>query len=511
MFDSSRRDFVRYAGIAAATGAVGTGTGTAAADGHDRDPGTSVPGSLDLLGHAFLDNPPGIYTYGAVRDDGQYGLLGGYYGEGGSFLVDLSDLENPTQAHRLPSAMTNRQNDVKFDPRDGLYYRTQEPNVPDGELGFEVVDYGYREGSVEEPVVVADVDTPRTGVHKLEPHPEVPLLYPIDKDGEAPGILIYDTSDPTDPERIGEFGPDGYCHDCEVEIGRDLLHAAYIGGAFVGYVIFDISDPRNPRELSRIDYAELPDYEEIGEPGFESCHQASFDPERDLAVVGDETGEGMPGGKHIYDIGWDEGSPEDPEHIGFTHSPNAKEMGEDEPFFWTTHFHDVVPFRDTTLLVDGGYHEGTWVADITDPTNPTPSQQFQNREDEERAEQLGSGPVIDLLDPIHAPFVWSAEYNAEREFVFASDSLTGAYVFDLSSEPFEFRSIEEEIRRSFEPIDEIGERGLELARHYHAEHASVPNTDGQPMTDEALSEIEALAEAEGVDVEERNGEVDENG
>ena len=250
---------MKYTGIAAAVaGAVGTGAVTADSNGDNDNGRTSAVGSLELLGHDFLENPPGVYTYGAVREDGKYGLLGGYYGEGGSFLVDLSDLENPEQAHRIPSENTNRQNDVKFDPRDGLYYRTQEANVEGGEDGFQVIDYGYSEGSVEEPEIIATVETPRTGVHKLEEHPEKPLLYPIDKDGEEPGILLYDVSDPASPEYLSEFGPDGYCHDLEVDIDRELIHAAYIGGDFVGYIIFDIGDPRNPEELSRVDYADLP-------------------------------------------------------------------------------------------------------------------------------------------------------------------------------------------------------------------------------------------------------------
>ena len=500
MLDSSRRDFLKYAGIATATGAVGTGAVTADDGDHEGGHGSAV-GSLSLLGHDFLENPPGIYTYGAVREDGRYAVMGSYYGEGGSFLVDLEDLENPEQAHRLPSPNTDRHNDVTFDPRDGLYHRSQEANVENGSDGFQVIDYGYDQGTIEEPEVVAEVETPRTGVHKIESHPIEPIIYVVDEDPEEPGILVYDVSDPTDPEYLSEFGPDGYCHDVEIEIDRDLLHAAFIAGEFVGYVIFDISDPRNPEELSRVDYADRPDYEEIGEPGFEGCHQASFDPERELAVVGDEIGEGIPGGKHIYDIGWDEGSPGNPIHLGFTHSPNAEEQGEDEPFFWTTHFHNVVPCGDVTLLVDGGYHEGVWVADITDPTDPTPSQQFPTREDEGLIDQLGSGPVVPFLETLHPPFVWSVEYNAERDFVFASDSLTGAYTFDVSPDEFEFRTIEEEIRRSSEPHDEIGEQGLELARHYHEEHATVPNTDGQRMTDEALAEIESLAEEEGVGVE----------
>lgn len=496
MFDRSRRDFLKYTGIVTtAIGAGGAGTATIVPETKRttqtklKEPPDTVPGQLELLGHAFLDNPPGIYSNGVLRDDGRYGLLGGYYGEGGSFLVDLEDLTAPTQAHRLRSPMTSRQNDVVFDTRNGLYYRTQEPNIESGERGFQIVDYGYEAGTVAEPTIVADVETPRTGVHHIETHPKAPVVYAVDKEGDEPGVLTYETSDPTDPELIGVAGPAGYAHDITVEPDRELLHVAYINGNFVGYVVFDVSDPAAPTERGRVDYADRPDYVAIGQAGFEGCHSARFDPDRKLAVLSDERGTGIPGGKHVFDIGWDEGSPAEPIHLGFTHSPNATEQDEDEPFFWTTHFHDVVTCGNTSLLVDGGYHEGVWVADITDPRDPTPSQQFQPRKNEQRAEQLGSGPITDALDPLHAPFVWSAAYNAERDFVFASDSITGAYVFDISAEPFEFRTIEEELTQSFEPNGEIGARELELARHYNEEHATVPNTGGAVLTDDVLTEI----------------------
>lgn len=467
------------------------------------DPESGEPARpFELRGHAFLENPPAFYTFGAVREDGRYGLVGGLHGEAGTFLIDLEDLDAPEQLHRLPSEETNRQNDVKFDPAVDVYYRSQEPNVAGGAQGFQVVDYGSEEGTPEEPEIVATVETPRTGVHKLERHPGEPVLYAVDKTFEEPGLLVYDVSDPASPELLREVGPDGFCHDCEVDPDRELLHAAFIVGVFVGYVVYDVSDPTDPVELGRVDYADRPDYTEIGEPGFEYCHQASFDPERELAIVGDEVESGVPGGKHIYDVGWDEGSPEEPIHLGFTHSPNAREMDDEESFFWTTHFHDVIARDDRTLLVDGGYHEGAWLADITDPRDPVPSQQFPTLVDDDRAEELWAEEDEDPLgsEGIHAPFAWSAVYNAARDFVLVSDSLTGIYVFEVDAVEFEPWSVETEIRRSYSPRDEIGERGLELARHYNEAHAYVPNTGNEAMTEEELGEIEDLAEEEGVDV-----------
>lgn len=491
---------MKYVGIASTVAGLGTASATATIDdSHEDGHGDAPRGTIEKLGQALPEDPP-RYTYGQVREDGMYGAISSFASQGNDFtssLFDLSDLENPEEVHRIePPNDETRSNDIKFDgTRDGIYYRSMEADDFDeddqvGEMGIEVIDYGYADGTAEDPEIIATLNTPNTGVHKLTEHPDETIIYLVDKDGEEPGVFTVDVEDPVNPEIVDFAGPDGYCHDLEVDMTRDALHTAYISGDFIGYVIFDLSDPYAPEELSRIDYADLPDYEEIGTAGFESCHQATFDPERDIAVVGDEVGSGIPGGKHFYDIGWDEGSPEDPIHIGFTHSPNAVEQDDDEPFFWTTHFANVVPCGDTTLLVDGGYHEGVWVADMTDPTNPQLSQQFQTREDEELIPQLGSGPVTPFLDPLHPPFVWSVEYNKERDFIFASDSLTGAYTFDVSPEEFEFRTIEEELAQTYEPRDEIGGQGLALAQHYNEEHATVPNTGGQVLTDDILAEIE---------------------
>lgn len=516
MLDNSRRDFMKAVGVATVASSVGAGS--ASAGGHDRDSGKTATGRLDLVGHSLLSDPPGAYSHGNIRDDGQYGLLGGYYGEGGSFLVDLDDLNDPTEVHRLPSPTTDRQNDVKFarypdgdngDELTEVYFRTQEPNIEGGAAGFEVVDYGWGDGTPEEPEIVAQVDREPAGVHKVASHGSEPVLYVINKVGDEPGLEVFDVSDPSNPTEKAVVGPDGYNHAVEVDDERNLLYAAFIAGEFVGPVIYDISDPLDPKEVGRVDYDELPDYETIGEPGFEACHHADADPERDLLIVGDEVGQGVPGGKHVFDMGWDEGSPEDPVHIGFTHSPNAEYQGEDEPFFWTTHFHDVVSRDDHTLLVDGGYHEGVWVADITDPRDPEPSQQFGTRQDEERVEALGTGPIASFLDPLHPPFVWSAEYNADRDFVLASDAITGVYILKVTAEEFEFRSIEEEIRRSYPPADEIGERGLELARHYHDEHETVPNTGGEILRTGELRRFERIVEEEQGDEDEDEGDEDD--
>lgn len=506
MFENSRRDFLKYTG--AAVVAAGT-TGTGVASAQDGGEESARRGRLRKLGRTLPEDPP-RYNFGDVRPDGRYGAVSSFPRAGNivaSTLYDLSDLETPEQVHRLPPANElTRSNAIRFDAlREGIYYRAQEPDDADaddpvGERGIEVVDYGYAEGTPEEPAVVAQLTTPNTGVHQLAVHPEQPVVYLVDETDDEPGVISVDTSDPTNPTIADQVGPGGYCHALEVDTVRNVLHTAFIAGDFVGYAILDLEIPLCPREISRVDYVDYPDYEEIGEPGFEACHQAGFDPERDLAIVGDEVGSGIPGGKHIFDIGWDEGSLEDPVHVGFTHAPNAEVQEEGESFFWTTHFHDVIPGSmtdsGTTLLVDGGYHEGTWLCDISDPRNPRPAEQYPTRDVEENRILPGHAPS-------HPPYCWSAMYNEERDFVFASDTKTGAYTFRVSDEPFEFRTVEEELVGG---DNELDDDEVELAVHYYLDHASVPNTGGERMTRDALDDLlNRYEESNGRSDEEADG------
>ena len=393
-----------------------------------------VPGRIDRLGHTLPDEKP-AFTFGHVSADGEWGVMGSFptsESSVASTLFDLSSLDDPRVVHQLESAdAETRTNDVKFDAlREGLYYRSQETNG-NGQEGFEVVDFGWDAGSPGNPRVLAAFEAPNTGVHKLTTHPDAPLVYVVDTDATSePGVITVDVSEPNAPEVVDSVGPAGFCHDVEYDAERAVLHAAYILGPAEGYVIYDASDPRSLEVLGHFEYADEPDYAELGTPGFERCHQAHVDSERDIAIIGDEVQSGVPGGKHLFDIGWRDGSLEDPQPIGFTHSPDAREMGDGESFWWTTHFHDVVYDRETVLLVDGGYRQGAWVCNITDPERPTPTERYAtvdgfDFEADERAGPYASTP----------PFAWGAVYNDEREFVFVTDSVTGAYTFEVTADP----------------------------------------------------------------------------
>ncbi|MFB6070521.1 MAG: LVIVD repeat-containing protein [Halanaeroarchaeum sp.] len=383
------------------------------------------------MGHSLLSNPAGGYAEGDVRDDGRYALLGSFLGEGGSFLVDVRNPRNPTEVHRLPSDPDVRNADVKFDTRDGLYYRSQEPNTSDATFtGAEIVDYGFADGTPEDPAVLASIESGPT--HNLTVHPNAPVLYTVNHDG----FDVVDVSDPTNPTVVGTAGRDADLHDVVIDPESELGHFAYIGGGFGGYVIMDMSDPTAPYEVGHFDYSGRPSYEEIGlealkegTPGFGNCHFATYDPERGIAVVGDEIATGTPGGKHVFDIGWGDGSPSDPQHVGFTLSPNAAVQGGDlaDIYDWTGHNFSVIPKGETTLLVSGDYHEGTVVYDVTDPTDPTATDRY--RTDDGATEEVNDDPIFDLGD---APMAWGADWNERRDVVVTSDFFTGVYVFKVT-------------------------------------------------------------------------------
>jgi len=488
MVENTRRAFLKtLSATALAVGGVGK---VGAQQSGEQEQVTATSGVLELEGHSLLSDPPGGYTEVDIRADGQFTVMGSFEGEGGSFLADVSDLSTPTEAHRLPSSASTRNADVKFDSRDGLYYRSQEPNDDQGMGGVEVVDYGFDAGSVEEPEVVGRLDRP-SGVHNMDSHYSEPVLYLVnsqvgdqDSGGATPGITVVDTSDPASPERVTAVEPIGSNHDLVVDENRDMLHSAYIAGSFVGYAAHDISDPRSPELIGTFDYKYRPNYTEVGEVGFELCHYAHPDPEEDLVIVGDEKGTGIPGGKHVLDVGWRDGSFENPVHVGFAHSPNARAQdGQFDIFDWTTHNHEILYKNGTRLLVDGGYHEGAVVYDLSDPTNPVPGHQYLTLDGVEEAQG-----AVWTGDP---PMAWGANYHQERDFVAVSDMNTGLYVFRVTDDESPVRTVEEQLDRDGD--GQLSQADVRRAISYWENGETVPNTgvagDNVKMTTDRLQEI----------------------
>lgn len=433
----SRRTALKCFGVTA----LGIGTTTssiAAADPGSEQGGKKDKGSIRKMGHSLLSDPVGAFAEESIRSDGQYAVVGGFLGPGGSFLVDISNPTDPTEVHQLPSpSVGTRHADVKFDHRDGLYYRSLEGENE----GVEVIDYGFLDASPAAPEIVATMDA--GGTHNLFAHPEEPIVYTVNEHHtDNPGIEVWDVSDPTDPQFHDDVGPPGALHDIVIDPERNLAHGAYISDAFgydpttefAGYLIWDVSDPWNPVEEGRFDYEGRPAYTESrlenGEPGFEHCHYANYDPERGIAIVGDELASDAPGGKHVFDIGWGSGSPSDPQHIGFTYSPNAELMDvPSEAFDWTGHNFDIIPKGSNTLLVSGDYHEGAAVYDISDPTDPTPTDVYETDDKADVVEENGTGPLFPVGDP---PMAWGVDYADQRDFTVVSDMVTGLYVLKFT-------------------------------------------------------------------------------
>ncbi|WP_246998350.1 LVIVD repeat-containing protein [Halosolutus gelatinilyticus] len=249
---------------------------------------------------------------------------------------------------------------------------------------------------------------------------------------ETDGFDVYDTSDPAVPRNVGQYGPQGACHHIEVDPERELLCVSFQGGQFVGIIIYDASNPREPVEIGRFDYTEQKSYSQadVGEEAFGSAHRSYFDPRRELLVVGDERLTGTPGGKHIFDIGWQDGSLENPIPIGFTVSPNARRMEDNwaSRFDWTGHHFTVVPWGDATLLISADWHEGVVLYDITDPTDPQSIDRYPTGDG--ASEVTPNDTVARFGDP---PMAWKAAYTADRDLVVASDVFTGLYTFELAA------------------------------------------------------------------------------
>jgi hypothetical protein len=401
---------------------------------HGPTPDSAMPGvgTIHKLGHTLGSDPAGGYAEEDVRSDGQYAVVSSFFGIGGSFLFDIRNPTNPTQVHNLPSEKTVRNADCAFDPmRDGLYYRSQEPNTGGADLdGVEVVDYGFDFGSRDSPIIISKI--PSGSTHNLFPHPTEPLLYTTD---EEVSFEIWDVADPFEPEMVGE-GPPGDAHDFVIDPERDVMHfAGHVeieDAEAAAYVTMDVSNPRSPSVIGYIDYGDFPNLQETGfsdEIVFDAHggHYANYDPDRMIAVISDETGGGFPAPKTTVDIGWGEGSLQNPIPLDQQWVPNAELQNEPgEAFDWTTHNHDIISKDDETLVVSGDYHEGTLLYNISDPENIQVADQYYT---DDMADQARGPTFFPPQDS--APMAWGANYNEERDLAVTSDMFTGLYVYTV--------------------------------------------------------------------------------
>jgi len=239
------------------------------------------------------------------------------------------------------------------------------------------------------------------------------------------GVLLYDVSDPADPEQVAFFETDYPIHNCflrdgvvyltarlsdrnalvvvdasgddPTEIGRWSLadrddrwlevptglwtvhdvwvrdDRAYLSHWDAGLVVLDVSDPANPAFVSRFAGRSLDDLlavpsdqsraHVVALPG--NVHYAMTDDAGELLALNREAwqagGEGGPGGVELWDLS-DEASPERLSTIDAPPSPDPTTSG-----VWTTsHNLDLVDGR----LFTSWYQGGVKIHDVTDPSNP---------------------------------------------------------------------------------------------------------------------------------------------
>lgn len=200
--------------------------------------------------------------------------------------------------------------------------------------------------------------------HTITSYPGKPFVYvsPNGCCGDTRGGVeeIIDARNPQKPE-IVEFGSNGLgCHDVGFFITKDVQLAACAGGAETQ--IWDVSDPLAPVTISR-----------IPTPQVFFNHSATFSPDGELLVVGDEAHgatscTGAPtGALWFYDVS----DPALPTLLGYYGSPRGAAVSS----FWATpdtwctaHMYSFKP--GTRLLATAWYDGGLNVLDLTDPASP---------------------------------------------------------------------------------------------------------------------------------------------
>ncbi|WP_115864711.1 LVIVD repeat-containing protein [Halorussus litoreus] len=362
-----RREFLRGVAGTAGIGAVGTGAvaGSTTAGAH---PGPYSPFASVAIEEAkeAVVGPDGEYAYVAATD--------------GFAVVDVRVYQDPQVAYEERDLLADRENgplrliqDVKVEDDRLLVAGPADPIRADVLQGVLVYDVSDPENP--ERVAFHETDYP---IHNCYLHEGVAYLtanYPdrnalavVDVSGDSPEEIARWSLTDRD-EQWGEI-PTGLwtVHDVWVRDGR-----AYLSHWDAGLVILDVSDPTSPSFVSRFAGRSLDDLESVERkrsrahvirlPG--NVHYAMTDDSGDLLALNREAwavdGEGGPGGVELWNIS-DATSPERLATIDAPPSPNPAQNGT-----WTTsHNLDLVDGR----LFTSWYQGGVKIHDVSDPANP---------------------------------------------------------------------------------------------------------------------------------------------
>ncbi|WP_323191606.1 hypothetical protein [Halostella sp. PRR32] len=301
----------------------------------------------------------------------------------------------------------------------------------EGTTAYVALTDGYAVFDVSDPANPEPLVTERELVPENASNP-LGRIYDVKQDGDhlvvasqagSTGVLGYDVSTPSEPERIGFFPIRAAIHNCYVKDGYAYLGAldgeanpvvivdletmeevgrwsvldddeqwgevpfsrrqthdlyvqddlAYVALWDTGTWIVDVSDPSNPELVTRFGDHSKDEVTGAGSPsaGLEppgNSHYVQPNEDGSVVAVGKEawdagnSGSGGPGGIHF----WDVSDPSSPEEIGAI-EPNVAENNAYDGGTWTTsHNFDWVGDR----LYTSWYQDGVKVFDVSDPSNP---------------------------------------------------------------------------------------------------------------------------------------------
>lgn len=405
----------------------------------DAEPGTSF--GTRVVGHA---DPGGgfhadVFAYANHAYLGSWGAGAARCPSYGVRVFDLADPSDPQHVStfadgasepELEGTWTEKVVVDRFRGQDLAAVSMQRCRAP-GFRGFGIYDVT----DPANPERLALVPTAANGSHEiwLETRRGAAYVYTavinaeLQTGGDEADFQIWDVSDPTGPEKVGQWGvwaDLGIPPNQPDELGRSrsrfvhsvigavsgAQHYAYLSYWDFGTVILDVTDPANPRFVGRTEFA--PEHEG-------NAHSAWLAKGGNVLIQTDEDFnpnarqgfEGAWGYPRIFDIS----DPANPEEIATFELPTTRDPNPDRPGDFTVHDPKI---RGNKLYLSW-YAEGVVVLDISRPADPQMIGQF-------------------LPPPAEDPFgfftpaqvnVWGVDL--QRNYAVASDTSSGLWVFEL--------------------------------------------------------------------------------
>jgi hypothetical protein len=390
-----------------AVGAIGGVSGVASATG-----GNGRSPRLELIGHSTLGARDGANTHAAVNEDLGLAAVGSFVSVDPEVrIVDISDPTDPELTGWVETGPGGDIRNSDIHPTEPYVFTANEGGA---DAGWAIVDASDKENP--ELVTHVNVEDAGAGVHNVQTFGEDYLIAALHH-GDR-GIVVYDISDPADPEEVSEFQVDDH-----------MVHAAHVRDEYVflshwnaGLWILDLSEPADPEVVGLFDYRE----EEADVP-LRNCHHAVPHPSEDIVLLGEEVGSDEPGYKHIVEFDLDTGETE--LLSSFQFPQHANQTGS-TTYWWTGHFSDWGVGDQEDVVFSGDYKAGVQAFDVSDPADPVRIDQYMPAEGV--GEIRRQDPVrSDLLD--HVPFTWGAESSLAGDSgrVYAADATTGLYILEL--------------------------------------------------------------------------------